>query len=272
MKFNLKVIAAAVALAAAGSAHATIAGSNFGNSSLVITAFNSVTKSYYVRDTGFLLNTFLPSSITTAAGDGGVTGDKTPETGLMLDKNNTPSFSDAAFGTWITGQNVSDIRWTVVASDSQSTNSTNLARSVLALSRAPISPVSNGVLTSTVLGVQAFNGFTGLSNTGPTVPAAFINNLIGTGNAPTLGTLNNASSLFYFVRTQATGASSTGATATQFGNSGGFAQVSLASNGDFSYTLAPVAAVPVPAAAWLMGSGLLVVGGAIRRRRSAAKA
>ena len=270
MKFNLKVIAAAVALAAAGSAHADITGANFGNSSLVIMAFNTVTNSYYVRDLGFRLNTFLPSSITTLSGDGGVTGDKTPEAGLTLDKTNTPSFSDTAFGTWLSGQTASDIRWTVNAADTQSTSATNLSRMVLSLSR-PVS-VTNGTLTNAVTQVSAFAGPTGPTGsiTGATVPAAWKQNLIL--NASTLGTLDNASSLYYYQRTAPGGASATTAATTQFGNSGGFAQVSLASNGDFSYTLAPVSAVPVPAAAWLMGSGLLVVGGAIRRRKSAAKA
>ena len=271
MKFNLKVIAAAVALAAAGSAHADIVGANFGNSSLIITVFNSVTNAYYVRDTGFLLNTFLPSSITTAAGDGGVTGNKTPEAGLTLDKTNTASFADSAFSTWLSGQTVSDIRWTVAASDSQSLIGTNnVGRAVLALS-TPVS-VSNGTLTNAVTSVSGFAGPTGPTGsiTGSPIPPAWTGNLIL--NGATLGTLDNASSLFYFSRTQGTGLSSTTANTTQFGNSGGFAQVLLASSGDFSYTLAPVSAVPVPAAAWLMGSGLMAIGGAIRRRKAASKA
>lgn len=44
---------------------------------------------------------------------------------------------------------------------------------------------------------------------------------------------------------------------------------------DYSFTLTswtPAAAVPVPAAAWLFGSGLLGLAGAARRRRSAAAA
>jgi hypothetical protein len=42
--------------------------------------------------------------------------------------------------------------------------------------------------------------------------------------------------------------------------------VTLAANGDFTYALAPVSAVPVPAAAWLFGSGLLSFGAFVRRR------
>ena len=271
MNFNLKVIASAVTLAAAGAAQADIVGANLGNSSLVITAFNVVTNAYYVRDTGFLLNTFLPSSVTTLSGDGGVTGDKTPESGLTLDKTNTSSFADSAFSTWLSGQASGDIRWTAVASDSQSTSATNVSRAVLALS-TPVT-VSNGTLTNAVTQVSAFAGPTGLTGsiTGSGIPNSWKGNLILQGQ--TLGTLDNASSLYYFARNFGA-LSGSAANTTQFGNSTGFAQVLLASNGDFSYTLAgaPVGAVPVPAAAWLMGSGLLAIGGAVRRRKAAAKA
>ena len=278
MKLNLKTIAAAVALVAAGSAHADIVGG--ANSSLVITAFNTVTKSYYLRDTGFLLNGFLPSSIITASGDGGVTGDKTPETGLILDKNNTATFADSAFSTWLGTQNVADIRWTAFATDVASlAGNTNVSRLTLASSTALPSTVTNTTVTnaSGIFNTLASTGAggvnpIGLSTTGATVLSLIEGNLIGT--ASTLGTLGSASNLFYITRTQGTLATSTGANITEFGNSLNFAQVTLATNGDFSYSLAPaaVSAVPVPAAAWLMGSGLMALGGAVRRRKAAAQA
>jgi hypothetical protein len=83
-----------------------------------------------------------------------------------------------------------------------------------------------------------------------------------------LALLDQAASLFYFSRSTGTGSTTIAATGTRFGNATGFATVKLASNGDFSYTLAgaPVSAVPVPAAAWLFGSGLLAFGAFVRRR------
>lgn len=271
MKFNLNVIAAAVALAAAGSAHANIVGG--ANSSLVVAAFNTETKAAYYRDTGFLLNTFLPSSVTTAAGDGGVTGNKTPELGLMLDKSNTPSFSDAAFGTWLAGQDVSKIRWTAFAADNSSAAGTNnVSRLLLAASKAPSPAVSNGLVTNAQL---VFTGLTslslGLSTTTPTVLNVIEGNLIG--QSATLGTLGNASDLYYYARTQGTLAASTIANTTLFQNSLNVAKLTLATNGDLTYSLASaVPAVPEPGAFWMLGAGLLAIGGVVRRRQADSRA
>ncbi len=271
MKLNLKTIAAAVALVAAGtSANAAIVAG--ANGSLVIAAFNTVTHSYYVRDTGFLLNDFLPSSVTTAAGDGGVTGTRTPDAGLLLDKTNTATFgADATFASWLTGQTLSDIRWTAFANDQSSAAGTNnVSRMILASSSAtPV--VFNSNVTAAVGSTNAFVGVVG-STTGPTNPPLFDTNL--SVGAATLGTLDSASSLFYFARSTGTLANATAAVATRYGNATGFATVTLESDGDFVYSLAgeAPAAVPVPAAIWLLGSGLMGLGGMVRRRKAAAAA
>jgi len=126
-------------------------------------------------------------------------------------------------------------------------------------------------ITNAIGATVPYVGVTG-STTGATgQPLLFTNLGIGSG---TLGTLGNASGLYYFARTQGTLANSTPANATQFANSLNVAQITLESDGDFTYVLAPaaVSAVPVPAAAWLLGSGLMGIGGMIRRRKAAAQA
>ena len=139
--------------------------------------------------------------------------------------------------------------------------------------------VSNGTVRNavasangnTALALQ--NNPMSLSTTGSTVLASYTGNLILQPN--TLSSLDVAANLYYYVATAYAGASATSATVTQFGNSAGFATLTLASSGDLTYSLAaaaPPAAVPVPAAMWLMGSGLVGIGGMIRRRKAAAQA
>ena len=273
MKFNLKMIAVAAAMvSAAGAANAapTTTGQN---GSLVLTAFNTVTNVWYMRDTGYLLNSFLPSSVTTLSGDGAVTGDKTPDAGLTIDKTVTANFGDASFSTWLTGQTQSDVRWFVSAVDSVGVNSaggTNRKR-LITSSANPDQAATNGnvdgyISTGNAGGLSTLFGSGTLSVTGTDAPGAFGTNF-GLGAAG-LASLGDSVGLFYFARNSSS--STTSSTATQYGNVNGYSTVSLAANGDFTY-IAPTSAVPVPAAAWLLGSGLLAMGGAIRRRKAAAQ-
>jgi hypothetical protein len=274
MKLNLKMIAVAAAMVGSvGGAQADLVSGN--NGSLALVAYNTVTKAYYIRDTGFLMNDFLPSSVTTLSGDGGVTGNKTPEAGLTLDKASNASFADSAWSTWFTGQTAADIKWFATAVDNTGTaTATNVKRLITSSANAG-QTATNGQIDNYIGGGGAggLAGFAGtftLSTTGATAPGSF-DSTFGLGGGG-LASLDSDAGLFYFARTVGTGGTTTLSSKTQFGNSGGFASLRLASNGDFSYSLAPAAAVPLPAAVWLMGAGLMGVAGAVRRRKAAAQA
>ena len=283
MKFNLKMIAVAAAMVSAGVANAapTTVGTDSG--SLVIGAFNVATKAWYLRDTGVLLNSFLPSSVTTLSGDGSVTGDKTPAVGLTLTKASAgySNFGDSSFSTWLTGQTQSDIRWFVSAVDNSGTTTASNVKRFITSSKNASETATNGNLdgyTSSAnaggIGTLYANGSNGASvSTGATLDSAAAawgtNFGLFTTGEDSHGQLGSAISLFYFARSAGTGVTTTAATGTRFGNGPtSYATVSLAANGDFAYTLAgpSVSAVPVPAAAWLFGSGLLSFGAFVRRR------
>jgi hypothetical protein len=286
MKLNLKMIAAAVALVTAGGANAAFVAPNTANSgsSVAVLAFNTATRAYYIRDLGYVLNSFMPSSVTTLATDGtggaATTGDKSPSTGLTLDSTTNPStFADASFGTWLAGQTQTDIRWVTIATDSLSAAANGVSR-FISSSAVSVAGFTNGQVTNYVGGANGGGlatlfGAAGLSMSGTGLGVwADTNGGLG---ANTLSTLGQASNLYYAARSAATGPAGNAATVTQFGNAQNFAQVTLDASGNFSYVLAAEqggtpGAVPVPAAAWLLGSGIMALAGAARRKKAAAQA
>ncbi|MEI7464875.1 MAG: VPLPA-CTERM sorting domain-containing protein [Burkholderiales bacterium] len=273
MKFNLKLIAVAAAMVAASSAHADLANNSSGNSSLALVAFNQTTGSYYVRDLGYTLNTFLPNSVTTTATDGGgsaVSGNKTPGSGLNI------TWAAGTFSSWLTDQTSGTIAWTVAAGDGLTAAGTsNLSRALVAATGGAPSNITNNVVRNAVstsagvsgLATQNNDGTSWYDKTGATVIGTFTANNGFNG----LNSLNTAANLYYYVTTAGTGASTTAANGSTFANSLYTATLTLASSGVLTYDLQPaVSAVPLPAAAWLMGAGLVGLGGMVRRRKAAA--
>ena len=284
MKFNVKTIVAMAALVAAGSSHAgyvsgALAGTT-GNGTLALVAWNQSNGSFYIRDTGFKMNDFLPSGGSSITGSGELTPvyDKTPSAGLTLNAGNTAGFGDSAFSTWLGSTTAADVRWTVVASDRLGTSSTNRFREIGAIaSGASFTPVSNGSIDNGNLAINGFTAYTfGLSTTG-TLNSTQLASANGSYiNQPFLATaLDSAANLYYWTRSANSGSTGTAANVLAFGNLAGYATLTLSSAGDLTYSLAAEgaqSAVPVPAAAWLLGSGLVAMGSAARRRKAAAKA
>lgn len=275
MKLKLKMIAIAAAMVSmAGAANAAIVSDFTQDGTLVLQAFNTVTRNYYIRDLGFTLNSFLPSGVLASAGDPSsvLVGNKTPEGGLTLNAGTNANFGDATgWSAWIAGQNTANIRWNVSANDNDGVNrlitsSANLSQTA---ANGQVTNFTSSAYAGSVEGASANALFQDPGGIWFHNPTGAENNLdINWGLGENgLASLGGTAGLFYFQQTGPAGPAAGGA----YGNSLNKAVVSLDAGGNFSYVLAEaqVAAVPLPAAAWLMGAGLMSLAGAARRRKAA---
>ena len=218
----------------------------------------------------------MPSQVTTLSGDGSITGDKTPVSGLTITKasSGAAAFGDSSFASFVSANSAANIRWAVGAIDSLSNGttaatSTNRARVIISSANTNETSrndnIDNYIGTGRAGGLGTAAGVFTLSTTKTGASAEFDTNF-GYGT-DSLASLDQSANLFYFQRTRGTLGSSENAGVAplgRYGNLAGPATVTLASNGDFTYA---VTAVPEPAAFWMLGAGLMGVAGLVRRRK-----
>lgn len=272
---KITTLAAAIAFAAAGSANAAIVLSDTGNSSLVLTAWDDVAQESYIRDLGSMFLDFIPSAVTPAAGM-------------------TVNFAaDPVFSSLFGNNNAANIFWNVTAADATGTGA-NLGRQIL--STATLGTDASTFSTTNTGVSNAANQFTTFFNNANNQPSpdsttcgtsascfsTDTGDLQYAGTKSGLpiwgkswgglgGTLNNTGNLgdslgFYsFVPNASLGFMQ--ADRSRYENASGLASFTLAADGSLTYSIpGETTVVPVPAAAWLLGSGLMGLVGVARRR------
>lgn len=258
MQISLKTVAVSVALALSAMPALAVESTTSGNSSLFVTVFDPVLGASVVQDLGLNYADFLRTAVT-------------PDEGF------TRNFTiDLSIFTQV-GSSLSDLRYSVFAGDAVGNYTNTEVIGTASLTTAPtgINSYVTGMLGSAGAAsvfAQWNNscGTTAVTCTGTSFGSTYFGNFADDfgGNllAGSSGAVGSALGFYSFRR------SSPGAgdafIATQYVNSqGALASWLLGADGTLSFSSLP-AAVPLPAAAWLLLSGLASLG-VISRRKAA---
>jgi len=193
----------------------------------------------------------------------------TPAAGETLDYG---VLGGASFGTLFSSAEVSagNVKFSVTAFDN--TNTSVPVMDTTQATTAPAKLTLNGLKSDAGLNVTGISSnLNGLSNcnsvnpcTGTSPSSAAYTAIADFTPAGSVGAAGGAA--LYFYQVVGAGSALTAQVFNQFANATGAATWSLSSAGDLVYTVPSPSAVPVPAALWLLGSGLLGLGGVARRK------
>jgi hypothetical protein len=273
MRISVKMVAASVVLALASAAAsaavpsvpsqpapAPIPGTDVSTGSgLIVSIWDSVRGVSLVDYVGLNESQFLPGNT-----------NATPDAGLVLNFGTIAGYS-SVFGT----SDNANIQYTI----SSSFNSGAIAGRVLetTLAAAPTGAIRNNPISSAVLASRSFTGNlnANCANANPCTAATNLDatyagvgswaekygNNLPVSAAATVGTAMG----FYLLSTSSSVPTANG-TVQRYGNATGFASWLLGTDGSLTYSVPPPS-VPLPAAVWLLLSGMVGFGTVARRRK-----
>jgi hypothetical protein len=292
-KFNLKTLAIAVALAATASqANAAMVNSQSGDSSLIMYAWSASLGRSYSRDLGMNLNSFLynGTSAPTAGSypfNTSLTTDMPLVTGNVTDLGYTLSFgADSLMASWLGDGSMlaSDVMWGITAVDGVGTGSAYRALTTVTAGASSAGTINSELgsfegkldnfmaahnpLGTHVSGLNGSSGSDGSNALAANAATGFGVNWGGASSFNAAGAVGESMEFFFLAQNGTLPGGNI--TTVRYGNTEGFATWTLNTDSSFAY-MAPnaVSAVPVPAAVWLFGSGLLGLVGISRRKKSA---